>query len=91
VIEEGGYGAGPVLLWDDGWYEPALGPGGTVEARLASGKLDFTLHGRRLKGGFSLVRMQGRPGQWLLIKGRGAAASSPPRVSRAAGGGGPRP
>lgn len=67
VIEEGQYGAGPVLVWDSGWYEPIhAGQSGTPA--LASGKLDFALHGRRLKGRFSLIAMTGRPRQWLLVK-----------------------
>lgn len=67
VIEEGHYGAGPVLVWDTGWYEP-LGWEETSADDLGAGKLDFTLHGRRLKGRFSLIAMKGRPHQWLLVK-----------------------
>ncbi len=67
VIEEGRYGAGPVLVWDSGWYEPVDAAQSGTPA-LASGKLDFVLHGRRLKGRFSLIAMKGRPGQWLLVK-----------------------
>ncbi len=70
VIEEGAYGAGPVLVWDCGWFEVDGGTGAaaSVEAKLKSGQLDLGLHGKRLKGGFALVRMKGRPKQWLLIK-----------------------
>ncbi len=72
VIEEGAYGAGPVLVWDCGWFEVDGGIGATAsaEAKLRSGQLDLLLHGKRLKGGFALVRMKGRPKQWLLIKCR---------------------
>ena len=72
VIEEGQYGAGPVLVWDTGWFEPlaAEKTGKTVAAMLKAGKLDFILHGQRLKGRFSLVQMKGRPRQWLLVKQR---------------------
>ncbi len=67
VIEEGRYGAGPVLVWDRGWYEPLTGDkSGT--AALASGKLDFVLHGRRLRGRFSLIAIKNQPGHWLLVK-----------------------
>lgn len=59
VIEEGQYGAGPVLVWDTGWFELL---------NETKGKLDFALHGKRLKGRFSLVAMKGRPRQWLLVK-----------------------
>jgi bifunctional non-homologous end joining protein LigD len=68
VIEEGRYGAGPVLVWDTGWFEPGYGE--TAEAMLARGALDVILHGRRLKGRFSLFEMKGKPGQWLLVKQR---------------------
>lgn len=67
VIEEGQYGTGPVLVWDSGWYESVSGEK-TGTPSLASGKLDFVLHGRRLKGRFSLVAMKGRAREWLLIK-----------------------
>lgn len=67
VIEAGQYGAGPVLVWDRGWYEPLDRDQAGLTA-LASGKLDFVLHGRRLKGRFSLLAMKGRPRQWLLVK-----------------------
>jgi bifunctional non-homologous end joining protein LigD len=70
VIEEGAYGAGPVLVWDYGWFEVdgKTGADRSPEARLKAGMLDLVLHGKRLKGGFALVRMKGRPKQWLLIK-----------------------
>lgn len=67
VIEEGQYGAGPVLVWDKGWFEP-VGGARSLAAMWEAGALDFILHGRRLRGRFSLVRMKGRPRQWLLIK-----------------------
>ncbi len=72
VIEEGSYGAGPVLVWDTGWFE-LVGQGKvapSAEAMWATGALDIRLHGHRLRGRFSLVRMKGRPRQWLLIKQR---------------------
>ena len=70
VIEESQYGAGPVLVWDTGWFEPVAGEkaGAAAEAMADAGKLDVILHGRRLKGRFSLIRMKGRPRQWLLVK-----------------------
>lgn len=77
VIEEGHYGAGPVLLWDKGWFEP-VGVAQSLEspARMfQAGKIDVRLHGARLRGGFTLVRMKDRPRQWLLIKQRDESAS----------------
>ncbi|MDO9713869.1 DNA polymerase ligase N-terminal domain-containing protein [Paracraurococcus lichenis] len=74
---DAGYGAGTVLLWDEGTWEPAP----EVEdaaAALAAGNLKFVLHGQRLRGGWDLVRMKPHPKQrqpqWLLIKRRDVEA-----------------
>lgn len=67
VIEEGHYGAGPVLLWDKGWFELEV-KGASLEAMWRAGTLDLDLHGQRLCGRFALIRMKGRSRQWLLIK-----------------------
>jgi bifunctional non-homologous end joining protein LigD len=68
IIPEGQYGAGPVVIWDEGTYEPAEDE--DPEAQLAAGKLVLVLHGRKLEGGFALTRFRGgRTGRdWLLIK-----------------------
>jgi bifunctional non-homologous end joining protein LigD len=65
VIPEGQYGAGLVVIWDQGTFTVS---GGEPERDLKRGKLSFTLNGRKLRGGFSLVRMKGRASDWLLIK-----------------------
>jgi bifunctional non-homologous end joining protein LigD len=72
VIEEGHYGAGPVLVWDTGWFETLGANVGseTLKMMLHAGKLDVHLHGQRLRGCFTLVRMKDRPREWLLIKQR---------------------
>ncbi len=66
IIPQGLYGAGSVLIWDSGEFEAE----GDPEIGLKQGKLRFTLNGKKLKGGFSLVLMRGRGTgkQWLLIK-----------------------
>jgi bifunctional non-homologous end joining protein LigD len=72
TIPEGHYGAGEVSIWDHGTFEN-LDPGRTVADGLDAGKLSFVLHGDKLKGRFSLVRMRSGKGKrenWLLIKGR---------------------
>src|SRR3954471_14841980 len=73
VIPEG-YGAGIVMLWDQGTWKPETP---NVEAALKKGDLKFTLDGYKLKGSWVLVRTGGRyPGgsgdgrSWLLIKHR---------------------
>jgi bifunctional non-homologous end joining protein LigD len=90
TIPEGHYGAGEVSVWDRGTFQN-LDPARDVPDGIAAGKLSFALHGERLNGRFSLVRMGGRAGgrgkreNWLLIKGRdefaapsGAAAPGTP-------------
>lgn len=71
VIPQGQYGGGTVMLWDRGTWEPV----GDPRTAYAAGKLKFILKGKRLKGGWTLVRMRGRAGgeerdNWLLIKER---------------------
>jgi bifunctional non-homologous end joining protein LigD len=83
TIPEGNYGAGAVIVWDVGTWEPLspvavkgkFVPGTTAEARemLQKGDFKFRLHGQRLKGDFALIHIKGRrPGskgtEWLLIK-----------------------
>lgn len=75
TIPKGQYGAGTVQLWDRGYWEPE---GSRAPAQmLRSGELTFQLDGRRLKGGWILVRMRdsdARRNNWLLIKHRDAYA-----------------
>lgn len=66
TIAEGRYGAGEVRIWDEGFYEADA----DAVAQLKKGKLTFTMHGEKLRGAFSLVRMARGEGQWLLIKSR---------------------
>jgi bifunctional non-homologous end joining protein LigD len=71
IIPEGNYGAGTVMVWDTGTWEPL----GDAHAMLAKGDLKFRLKGKKLKGEFVLARMRSRrPGskgtEWLLIKKR---------------------
>jgi bifunctional non-homologous end joining protein LigD len=74
VIPEG-YGAGIVMLWDQGTWKPESPD---VDAALKKGDLKFTLDGYKLKGSWVLVRTGGRWGpssggegrSWLLIKHR---------------------
>ncbi len=69
-IPEGNYGAGDIIVWDQGWYEP-VGPGAGPTDRmvrgLRRGAIRFVLHGKKLKGGFSLARFR-TPDQWLITK-----------------------
>jgi bifunctional non-homologous end joining protein LigD len=68
-----GYGAGIVMLWDQGTWTPQVDD---VDAALAKGDLKLTLDGYKLKGSWALVRTRGYGGDrgagrsWLLIKHR---------------------
>src|SRR5213594_1120758 len=83
TIPEGNYGAGTVMVWDVGTWEPLspepvkgkFVPGTDAEASamIKKGDLKFRLHGKRLNGDFALIHMRSRrPGskgtEWLLIK-----------------------
>nr|WP_312231349.1 DNA ligase D [Pseudomonas sp.] len=67
-IAEGNYGAGDVIVWDHGIWQPEGDPVAAYEA----GKLKFTLVGEKLSGAWTLVRTRlkgsGDKQQWLLIK-----------------------
>src|SRR5438105_4776110 len=67
TIPKGQYGAGTVLLWDRGTWEPE----GDPHKAYAKGHLNFSLEGEKLHGAWHLVRMRKRPQdrneQWLLI------------------------
>ncbi|HZV92612.1 MAG TPA: DNA polymerase ligase N-terminal domain-containing protein, partial [Caldimonas sp.] len=73
-IPKGQYGGGTVIVWDNGTWEPV----GDAQAGYAAGKLKFRLHGHKLSGGWTLVRMHGRATErqdpWLLIKERDESA-----------------
>jgi DNA ligase D-like protein (predicted 3'-phosphoesterase) len=67
-----GYGAGIVMLWDQGTWTPEVDD---VDAALKKGDLKFTLNGYKLKGSWVLVRTKGKwaggsDRSWLLIKHR---------------------
>lgn len=81
-IPEGNYGAGNVIVWDNGTYIPAdTSYSGTIEDKLKTdllkGHLRFVLKGKKLKGEFALIQLKGKKeNAWLLIKKRDSYASS---------------
>ncbi len=89
TIPEDNYGAGSVMVWDVGTWQPLSpvpvdgkylpGTDAEADAMLAKGDLKFRLKGQRLNGDFALVHIRARrPGskgnEWLLIKKRDADA-----------------
>src|SRR6266516_5015791 len=83
TIPEGNYGAGTVMVWDVGTWQPLSavpmkgkfvpGTDGEAAEMLRKGDFKFRLKGKRLKGEFVLIHIKGRrPGskgtEWLLIK-----------------------
>jgi bifunctional non-homologous end joining protein LigD len=83
IIPQGNYGAGTVMVWDVGTWEP-LSPEtkngkylpateAEAQAMLKKGDFKFRLHGKRLNGDYALIHIKARrPGskgtEWLLIK-----------------------
>jgi len=85
IIPAGNYGAGAVMVWDVGQWQPLsptpvngkFVPGTDKEAAamLAKGDLKFRLSGKKLQGDFAIIRMRSRRAaskgnEWLLIKKR---------------------
>ena len=63
VIPRGNYGAGTVIVWDIGTYRTK----DTISKQLQNGKISLELEGKKLRGGFALIRTRNK-NQWLLIK-----------------------
>jgi bifunctional non-homologous end joining protein LigD len=73
VIAKGEYGAGPVMIWDEGTYCPEIEvrkgeraevkdreeADGVAQKSLKDGNLKFRLYGKKLQGSFALVRTAG--------------------------------
>lgn len=75
IIPKGSYGAGKVIVWDEGWYEPRQtsdDPEKELRRGLKKGHLTFILHGTKLEGEFALIKMHGtaqdNQDAWLLVK-----------------------
>lgn len=66
IIPQGYYGAGAVVIWDKGYY--LVVGNKKPEDQLRVGRIEFILHGKKLKGGFALIHLKGKKNQWLLIK-----------------------
>lgn len=78
VIPEGEYGAGTVLVWDTGTYKnlrgEKKGDGGSMKKSLEDGKVEIWLEGKKIQGGYALIRTG--DDRWLLIKKKDEAADA---------------
>jgi bifunctional non-homologous end joining protein LigD len=80
VIPAGNYGAGNVIIWDQGTWE-FIEPGDDPVQALKSGKLTFRMYGKKMFGEWALVRIGGRDrsskgNEWLLLKHRDEFANA---------------
>jgi bifunctional non-homologous end joining protein LigD len=72
VIPAGNYGAGNVIIWDNGTWE-FIEPGDDPAKAVKQGKLTFRMFGKKMFGEWALVRIHGRSpkgNEWLLLKHR---------------------
>lgn len=78
VIPKGEYGAGTVLVWDTGLYKnlrgEKKGDGASMKKSLEDGKIEIWLEGKKIQGGYALIRTG--DDRWLLIKKKDEAADS---------------
>lgn len=74
-----GYGAGTVMIWDQGTYDVDGKPSKKSEEALLEGlekgAIHFTLSGSKLKGKFTLVKLNKENNEWILMKARDAYSS----------------
>lgn len=72
IIPKGNYGAGEVIIWDEGYYEPLEKTADINKQMLREikkGHVSIILHGKKLKGEFTLIRIKtDERNSWLLIK-----------------------
>ena len=71
VLPPGEPGAGVVMVWDLGTYQPYPPAGLTAEAWIARGLLRLHFHGEKLRGLWEMVRwhhVPGEPETWVLVK-----------------------
>src|SRR5437660_5355522 len=86
VIPAGNYGAGNVIIWDNGGWE-FIEPGDDPVKAVNQGKLTFRLYGKKMFGEWALVKIKGRSpkgNEWLLIKHRDKYANADVDVTEVA-------
>src|ERR1700689_945055 len=85
-IPQGNYGAGEVIVWDNGTFE--VEGNLPMQEQLDRGELKFIRHGKKLTGSFVLVKIRSRqPGkeEWLMINHRDSSSSDAWKIEDGAG------
>ena len=87
MIPAGNYGAGNVIIWDEGTWE-FIEPGDDPVKAIQMGKLAFRMYGKKMFGEWALVKIKGRSegkgNEWLLLKHRDEYASDKVDVTEVA-------
>lgn len=90
LLPQGSYGAGRVIVWDNGTYAPVPEPKGSapviepaaasalIRQQFKAGQVKVEMYGCKLRGRWALVHVGGRMGEnaWLLIKDRDEYATA---------------
>lgn len=86
VIPEGEYGAGPVIIWDQGTYENVKKMEGndiTMDELYKKGRIEVFLHGKKLQGAYALIKTKGMgDNKWLFFKMKDEFADARKKVTK---------
>ncbi|MEO5968741.1 MAG: non-homologous end-joining DNA ligase [Bdellovibrionia bacterium] len=80
IIPKGNYGAGTVMIWDEGTFHERSSQSRTesevaLAKGLSSGHITFVVTGKKLSGEFAFIKLKGRETKaWLLVKKRDSSA-----------------
>jgi len=84
TIPKGNYGAGEVIVWDEGTYRPAGNDLAAFRQGFQAGKVAFTLEGQKLRGEFTLFKLKGgEENAWILMKHQDEFADTGREVTEA--------
>lgn len=87
IIPEGNYGAGTVMIWDEGTFtvkgaETKKEIENALTAGLADGRIEMELHGEKLKGKFALIRLKkDEDKDWLFFKMKDSEVNTKHKVT----------
>ncbi|HTT89500.1 MAG TPA: non-homologous end-joining DNA ligase [Acidimicrobiales bacterium] len=85
IIPRANYGAGSVIVWDEGTYRNLTEKGSKpvpMEEAIAHGHVSVWLEGHKLKGGWSLTRFGADSTSWALVKRKDEFADQTRDITR---------